>query len=128
MFMKELIHTSQFKRWFFFVSGIIATIAYRAIIFTEGLWTQVLWYAGTIGFVLYFWHRAEVQGKRADLVRDNDLVKVVSEIKRLKVEQKQALNYLVRTAVTSKAKWNSLIIFWLSLMALVVAVIYDFVI
>jgi hypothetical protein len=124
--MKEMIHTNNLKRWFFFVVGIIATVAYRIIIFTGERFAQIMWYVGTLGFVLYFWHRAEVQQRRADLVRDNDLINIVSRIKRLKVEQKQALNYIVRTSLTSKVRWNSIMIFWLSLVALVVGVVFDF--
>jgi hypothetical protein len=125
--MKEMIHTKNWKRVMYFVIGLIATVAYRIILFTGEMWTKVMWYVGTLGFVLYFWHRAEVQQKRADLVSDNDLIRIVSGMKKLKVEQKQALNYLVRTSVTSKARWNSLMIFWLSLVALVVGAVYDFV-
>jgi len=122
-----MIHTNRFKRLFFFVMGLIATIAYRVIIFLDGSWFQASWYIGTIGFILYFGHRAQVQKKRADLVRNNGLVEIVSKMKKVNVEQKQALNYLVRTAVTSKVRWNSLMIFWLSVLALVVGIIFDFV-
>ena len=111
----------------FFIIGIIATIAYRIIIFTDEALTQILWYIGTVGFILYFWHRAEVQKKRSDMVRDNSLITVVDNIKRIDVKKKQALMYLVRTARTSKARWNSLVIFWLSVLALVAGLIYDFV-
>lgn len=125
--MKEMIYTNSFKRWSFFIIGMIATIAYRVIIFAGEIWTRIFWYVGTIGFVLYFWHRAEVDKKRANLVRENELVNVVSNLKRIKREQKQALIYLVKTSLTSKSRWNSLIIFWLSLLALGVGIIYDFV-
>lgn len=125
--MKEMIYTNSFKRWSFFVIGMIATIAYRVIIFAGEVWANVLWYVGTIGFVLYFWHRAEVDKKRANLVRENGLIDVVSDLKKIKKEQKQALIYLVKTSLTSKSRWNSLIIFWLSLLALGVGIVYDFI-
>lgn len=125
--MKEMIHNNQFKRAFFFVAGIIATLAYRVIIFLEGSWLKISWYLGTVGFILYFGHRAQVQKKRALLVENNDLIKVVGGIKKINPEQKQALNYLVRTAVTSKARWNSLMILWLSVLALVVGIVFDFI-
>lgn len=125
--MKEMIYTNSFKRWSFFIIGMIATIAYRVIIFAGEIWTRIFWYVGTIGFVLYFWHRAEVDKKRANLVRENELVNVVSNLKRIKREQKQALIYLVKTSLTSKSRWNSLIIFWLSLLAFGVGIFYDFI-
>ena len=124
--MKEMIHTSNFKRLFFFWSGIIATFAYRAIIILDKVWTQIAWYVGTVGFILYFGHRAYVQKKRSLMVINNNLVEVVDNLK-LKKNQKDALIYLVKTAKTSKARFNSLFIFWLSVIALIVGIIFDFI-
>ena len=127
MFMKEMIHSNNTKRLFFFWAGIIATFAYRAIVVLDATWTQIAWYVGTVGFILYFGHRAYVQKRRSQMVVDNDLVSVVSKMKGVKKGKKEALSYLVRTAKTSKARWNSLFIFWLSVIALVVGVFFDFI-
>jgi hypothetical protein len=125
---KELVKANiGFKRWFFFVAGIIATLAYRIIIVLEGKWISISWYLGTVGFILYFGHRSHVQKKRAELVRDNNLVNIVHRVKGLKKSQKEALNYLVKTSLTSKARWNSLFIFWASVAALIVGIIFDFI-
>ena len=128
--VKDVVKANTgFKRMFFFVSGIIATLAYRGIVVLNQyskLLVNIAWYIGTIGFILYFGHRAHVQRKRADLVRENKLVKVIADLKRVNTEQRKALNYLVRSAVTSKASWNSLFIFWLSVLALVVGIVMDF--
>jgi hypothetical protein len=126
--MKELISSDiGFKRYAFFVVGIIATIAYRIIIVLEDFYLQVAWYVGTIGFILYFGHRARVQGKRRDLVLSNDLISYVERARGLKKKQKEALCYIVKTSATSKARINSLAIFWLSVLALVVGLVKDFV-
>ncbi|MEA3414423.1 MAG: hypothetical protein U9Q99_02770 [Nanoarchaeota archaeon] len=126
--MREIIHANiGFKRWFFFVAGIIATLAYRIIIVLDGMSIKIAWYIGTIGFILYFWHRTYVQKKRAELVRNNNLVNIVNRLKGLKKNQKEALNYLVKSSVTSKVRWNSLFIFWLSILALVVGILVDFI-
>ncbi len=124
--MKEMINANLgFKRWFFFWSGIIATLAYRSIILLDVVWTKIAWYIGTVGFILYFGHRAHIQKKRSELVLENGLVEVVSNLKNIGKKQKDSLNYLVKSAVTSKARWNSLFIFWLSILALIVGVITD---
>ncbi len=118
------------KRMFFFVSGIIATLAYRGIVVLNQYgksFVNVAWYIGTVGFILYFGHRAHVQKKRAELVKENGLVKVISELKKVNTEQRKALNYLVKSVVTSRASWNSLFIFWLSILALIVGILIDFV-
>jgi len=126
--MKEIVHANVgFKRWFFFWAGIIATIAYRIIVVLDESWIKISWYIGTVGFVLYFGHRSHVQKKRAELVRGYNLVKIVNNLKKVKPDQKEALHYLVQSAITSKVRWNSLFIFWLSFLALIVGIFVDFV-
>ena len=105
----------------------IATIAYRIVIFLNMSWAKVMWYIGTIGFILYFAHRAQVQNKRARLAKDNKLIGVVSGLKKVTQEQRDALNYLVKTAVRSKARVNSLFILWLTVAALIAGIVMDFI-
>jgi len=121
------IHTKPL-RLFFFWTGIIATISYRIIIvlnFYSPLWVKVAWYVGTIGFILYFYHRYDIQKKRAELVDKYDLIKVVHDTNCVNEEQKAALGYLVETTKTSKSKWNSAFIAILSLVALIVGIVLD---
>lgn len=116
-------------RLFFFWAGIIATIAYRIIIvlnFYSPLWVKVSWYIGTIGFILYFGHRYNVAKKRAKLVKDYGLIEAVQQADRIDAKKKEALYYLVKTSLTSKSRWNSAIIFMLSVLALITGIILDF--
>ncbi|MBU2545353.1 hypothetical protein KKC65_02795 [Patescibacteria group bacterium] len=115
-------------RWFFFWTGIIATIAYRIIIFLNfysPLWVKISWYIGTVGFILYFGHRFNVARKRAKLVRDYKLVQAIDETYDIDPQKKIALHYLVQTSLTSKSRWNSAIIFILSLAALIAGIYLD---
>ena len=101
-------------RIFFFLVGIIATLAYRIIIvlnFYSPYWVKVSWYIGTIGFILYFGHRFEIQRRTSKLSRDYNLIKEVEKNKEIKGKKKEALLYIVKVINNSKAKWNSLIIF-----------------
>lgn len=114
-------------RLFFFWAGIIATVAYRIIVvlnYYSPLWVKIAWYIGTIGFVLYFWHRFRIAKKRADLIRDYNLLEAVNNCS-LKKKQKEALSYLVKTSLTSKSRWNSGLIFILSVAALILGIILD---
>jgi hypothetical protein len=109
------------------LTGIIATIAYRIIIvlnFYDPFWVKVAWYIGTMGFILYFGHRYSIQKKRANLVEKYGLIHLAQETK-AKGKQKKALEYIVRTTLNSKSQWNSLFIFVLSLLALVVGILMD---
>lgn len=127
--MEEVVKPNiKYVRIFFFVSGIIATLAYRVIIvlnFYSPYWVKVSWYIGTIGFILYFGHRFEIQRRRANLVKDYNLISKVRKISSIKGKEKQALLYIVRTTLTSRSHWNSGFIFLLSIFALIVGIIFD---
>ena len=67
-------------REFYFWTGILATILYRAIIvvnYYSSFWVKIFWYIGTIGFVIYFAHRYQISQKRDRLVDEHDLVNKV---------------------------------------------------
>lgn len=118
---------SKLIRWFFFWTGIIATIAYRIIVVLNiysPIWVKIAWYIGTIGFILYFGHRFSIARKRANLVEDYDLVKAVDK-SAIDEDQRTALHYLVQTSLTSKSRWNSGFIFILSFLALIVGIVLD---
>ena len=121
---KKIEPNSKFLRIFFFLSGIIATIAYRIIFLLDPFWIDVAWYAGTIGFILYFGHRSSVEMKRAKLVKDYKLVEVL-EKSDVNEEEKSALLYLIETSLTSKARFNSVFIFILSLLVFIVSLTID---
>ena len=126
--MEVIEPNPKFVRLFFFWAGIIATVAYRIIIvlnWYSPLWVKVSWYIGTIGFVLYFWHRFNVAKKRARLIKDYGLIEVVDKIDRIDPQKKLALRYLVKTSLTSKSRWNSAIIFILSIIALFAGIFID---
>ena len=124
--VREIIHANKgLKRWFFFWAGIISTFAYRSIIVLKPYHATIAWYIGTVGFILYFGHRAHIQKKRLELVHDNDLIKVVRDLTHLTPKQKSALTYLVKSIGHSKVRFNSLFIFWFSILALIVGIIKD---
>lgn len=123
--MDSKIHSgSKYARYLFFATGIVATIAYRITPFLQPFWVKVAWYIGTVGFILYFLHRSHIETKRAKMVKEYDLVNAV-EGSSLQGEQKTAVSYLVKTSLTSKARYNSLFIVLASLLALIGAIVID---
>lgn len=104
--------------------GIVATIAYRITPFLQPAAVKVCWYVGTIGFILYFWHRSHIDAKRVKLIKEFDLVGAVEQSS-LQGEQKEAVAYLIKTSLTSKTRWNSLFIVVASAVALVGAILVD---
>lgn len=119
---------SKSLRLFFFWTGVIATIAYRIVIVLNAispLWVKVAWYVGTIGFVIYFWHRYDIASKRARLVKDYNLIEAIDKAENIEQHKKSALHYLIETSLTSKARWNEELIFILSAIALIIGIVMD---
>lgn len=119
-------------RLFYFWSGIIATLAYRIIIvlnFYSTFWVKISWYAGTVGFIIYFIHRYDISSKRAKLIVQHKLREKMSngELDKLTSKDKKALGYILGTLVSTKEKWNYIVIFVLSGIALVLGFLFDFV-
>ena len=115
-------------KWTLFWIGAIATLAYRIIIvlnFYSPAWVKISWYIGTVGFILYFGYLYSIQHKRVKLILDYNLLEVVKRTSNIKPKQKEALHYVVSTTLKSKSRWNSLFIFVLTLIALVVGIILD---
>ncbi|MFH1598276.1 MAG: hypothetical protein ABIB97_04385 [Patescibacteria group bacterium] len=129
--MSQTKEHSSFLRNLYFWSGIIATLAYRIIIvlnFYNNLWVKISWYIGTVGFIIYFIHRYQISDKRAKLIKDNRLREKIEQASQINAEDTQALDYILRTLVTTKEKWNYIFIFVMSGLALVIGIVLDFIV
>jgi len=128
--MEEPKANPKSHRLFYFWAGIIATLAYRIIIilnFYSTTWVKISWYIGTIGFVIYFIHRYEISSKRAKLIVEHGLIEKVERIGDIDRDDQKALGYILKTLVSTKEKWNYIAIFALSGIALVLGILFDFV-
>ncbi|MFA6524897.1 MAG: hypothetical protein WCT33_01345 [Patescibacteria group bacterium] len=115
-------------RLFYFWSGIIATFAYRAIIvINDAVVVKIFWYVGTIGFIIYFIHRFDISQKRSKLIVDHKLREKMDTLDHLTDDDKKALSYILGTLVSSKEKWNNYAIFILSGIALILGILFDFI-
>ncbi len=126
--MKEYQTSSKFYRVLVFWIGIIATLAYRIIIILNHysqVWVEVAWYIGTIGFIWYFAHRFRVENRREELIKEKKLGYKIYNNRELTQEDRNALVYILKGLRSSKARWNYIVIFIFSIVALVYAVITD---
>jgi hypothetical protein len=121
---KDIKASSSYARTFYFISGIIATLAYRIIFLLDGVWIKIVWYIGTVGFIFYFWHRTRVETKRAEMVHQYKLIPAIED-STIPPEQKSALRYLIETTMTSKARFNSAFILISSIVALIISIFLD---
>lgn len=116
--------SSHSYRILVFWVGIVATVAYRAIIIIsryDQTWTDITWYIGTIGFVWYFAHRYHIEKKRDNLILQHDLIKKVRRSKDFKLEDREALEYTLKSLASSKSSLNYIAIF----VASGIALLYD---
>lgn len=115
-------------RNFFFWTGITSTILYRAIIFftdPNSVNLRVIWYIGTIGFVIYFLHRYDVAKRRTRVIQELKLDEKVPQLKELSDADRQGMEYLFATLQSSREKWNYYVIFSSSILALLAGVLMD---
>ena len=120
---------SKFYRYSMFALGIIATIAYRIIVVLNHyspLAVQISWYLGTIGFVWYFAHRFKIENRRDRIITDLELVKKIENNENLSEIERGSLVYVLKGLQTSLSKWNYIVIFILSSLALIYGFFQDF--
>ncbi len=120
---KEFHSSSKYYRALVFVVGIVATIAYRIIVVLNhysSVLVEVSWYVGTVGFIWYFAHRYRVQKKYSQIITERNLDEKICK-NELTGDDCKALAYILQSLESSKAKWNSIAIFSLSIAALIYA-------
>lgn len=117
------IHHKFYRELVFWV-GVIATIAYRIIIFLNylpsHLWSDIVWYIGTIGFVWYFAHRYNIEQRRSLIIKEKGLEAKVANAKGFSSDDQQALENILKSLESSKSQLNSIVIFIASGLALLV--------
>ncbi|NCN22526.1 hypothetical protein GW758_00105 [Candidatus Falkowbacteria bacterium] len=120
---------SKFYRYFMFFLGVAATIAYRIIVVLNHYSprsVQIAWYIGTIGFVWYFAHRFRVENRRDRIITDLELVKKIENNENLSELERGSLVYVIKGLQTSLSKWNYIVIFVFSSLALIYGFLQDF--
>lgn len=123
--------SNKFYRNWIFIVGVLATIAYRIIVVLNHyspVLVQVAWYVGTIGFVWYFAHRFKIENRRNQVIKEMKLVEKINTNDCLSLEEKESLTYILKGLQTSLAKWNYIIIFIFSALALIYGIYQDFLI
>jgi hypothetical protein len=122
--MTEFKIHHKFYRELVFLVGVIATIAYRIIIFLNylpnHLWSDIVWYIGTIGFVWYFAHRYNIEQRRSLIIKERGLETKVANAKCFSNDDQQALENILKSLESSKSQLNSIVIFTASGLALLV--------
>ncbi len=117
---KRLTSSPSYRLIVFWI-GIIATLAYRALLMIAQYgqrWVDITWYIGTIGFVWYFVHRYNVEKKRDQVIIERKLVEKIEGRGEMTKEDTEALATELKNLLSSKSRLNYIAIFIASGLAL----------
>lgn len=134
---RKCINCQEYKRCkenrlsvFFFIIGLIATIAIRVVtvlIHLNPLYGQIAWYIGVTGLLAFFIYKFKIDSARYRIIRKNSLMAKILGNEGLKKEDKQVLSAILCALSSSKDRINYFVIFASSALALVAGVYFDFV-
>lgn len=105
----------------FLALGIISAIAFRAISILQSIepvWVRPVWYVGVIGYMVFFLYRYYISEKRKKVVQKFQLIEKVRGNTCLTYEDRDVLIYLLTSIRKSPENINYLIIFILSILAI----------
>ncbi len=133
---KKCIDCGEYRRckdswtsWVFFIIGLIATIAIRAVtvlINVNPVSGKVAWYIGVCGFFLFFMYKFRVTQARSRLINQRELVDKVASQKQLSEEDYGLISTILCSISSKKERINYIFIFTLSAVALILAAYMDF--
>jgi hypothetical protein len=107
--------------WLAFAVGLTGAISLRLILIAKACrpeLVRLLWYLGVCGNMLFFMFRAFITHRRRRLITTLRLQEKLHEENSLCPEDYEALRYLVGSLYASKERWNYLVIFIFSIMAI----------
>ena len=115
--------------WIFFSIGILSAVAFRFLIILHHLnpaMVRPVWYAGIIGYTLFFLFRYRISLKRKKAVNDYRLLDKVTNGEPFEGDTREAAKYLFNSISRSKEDINYLVIFILSIITVLIdlAIIY----
>lgn len=109
--------------YLFMVIGLISAVAFRALTILGHLnppLVRPVWYAGVIGYILFFAYRYYITEKRRKVIRQHQLIQKVQSPGCLSDEDRVLVQYLLQSISKSKENINYLFIFALSVVAIAV--------
>lgn len=116
--------------WFFFVIGIIATIAVRLVGILENygaVYSKTAWYIGIVGFFIFFVNKFRADTERAVRIRSSGVMDKLGREEILTSKDYELLGSTMCGITTSKDRINYFFIFSTSIITLAIAVYLDFI-
>jgi hypothetical protein len=112
----------------FFLLGILSAISFRVIIVIghiDPTWVRPVWYAGVVGYMIFFLYRYSISKKRKRAIEDFALIDKVRSGEPLSDEDREVVVYLLSSIKKSLEDVNYCIIFLLSILAIAVDLVLN---
>ena len=125
--MKKPHTVPGFVIYGFLVLGLLSAVAFRAIIILQHLqpaWVRPAWYAGVLGYVGFFLYRYVITKKRKGVIKDFELIEKVQANACLSAEDREVIIYLLSSIQRSREDINYLVIFLLSILAILIDLVF----
>lgn len=110
----------------FFVLGLFSAVAFRIIIVfqhIEPAWVRPVWYAGALGYLVFFLYRYYISRKRKRAIRQYDLIAKINNNACLSDEDREVVCYLLSSIQKSMEDINYYVIFILSILAIIADIV-----
>jgi len=120
----------SFVSWIFFIIGLIATIAIRAVTILSNInpvYAKIAWYFGVFGFLLFFIYKFRVNQSRSDLIDKHNIMQKLIQKNQLTDEDYNFVSSIFCALRSKKERINYIFIFALSAIALILAIYLDFI-
>jgi len=119
-----------FISWIFFITGIIAAIAIRAVTLLahlDSVYGKISWYVGVSGFLVFFVYKYRILKKRTYEIKQYNILDKLKSKKELTEEDYGLIESILCSLTSKKEQINYLFIFCLSAVALMIAFYVDFI-
>ena len=113
----------------FFILGLLSAVAFRIIILFQRLepsWVRPMWYAGVVGYLVFFLYRYGISRKRKKAITDYKLIEKLRDNACLSDEDREVVTYLLSSIQKSMEDLNYYIIFILSVLAIAADIVISF--
>jgi len=114
--------------WVFFIIGLIATISMRVIEplnLLSSIYGKAAWYAGVLGFFIFFSYKYVADRKRNKLIKEQELLSKVQNKETLNENDYASLSAILCSLSSEKDRINFIFIAVLSILALLTVFIID---
>ncbi len=102
--------------------GLVSAFAFRIIIVLERVepaWVRPAWYLGAGGYVFFFFYRYRITRRRKNTIAKHNLIEKVRGEECLDGEDKDVVLYILNSVKHSREDINYVVIFALSVIAIV---------